>query len=213
MAASPALSDPIRLYGSEVKFDVYRKGTAVGTHTISFEPIPLGHRVNSQFGISIRFLFFQAYNFQYQSEAFWHHGQLDQIAVTVDKNGEVFSFQAVRDGTNMLIEGSDHAITAPAPIYPTNHWNAEVLDQEIVLNTLTGRTNEVKIIQYNEEMVITENGEVPATRYLYTGEIETEVWYDGAGRWVKMRFQAEDGSTIEYLCRQCQGGPSAMPNP
>jgi hypothetical protein len=35
--------------------------------------------------------------------------------------------------------------------------------------------------------------------------LNTEVWYDDLGRWVKMRFNGPDGSAIEYVCRRCQG--------
>ena len=56
-------------------------------------------------------------------------------------------------------------------------------------------------------MVATERGGIPATHHAYTGDLSTEVWYDDAGRWVKMRFEAQDGSTIDYVCRRCQGGP------
>jgi hypothetical protein len=56
------------------------------------------------------------------------------------------------------------------------------------------------------EFVDTERGPVMATRYAYHGDLETEVWYDDFGRWVKMRFAGRDGSTIEYVCTLCQGG-------
>ena len=57
------------------------------------------------------------------------------------------------------------------------------------------------------ENVVTEIGRIPATRFAYSGDLQNEVWYDDAGRWVKMRFKGRDGSTIEYVCRRCQGGP------
>ena len=56
------------------------------------------------------------------------------------------------------------------------------------------------------ETVMTENGPVTATRYRYSGELETEVWYDDAGRWVKLRFKGREGTPIAYKCRRCQGG-------
>ena len=44
-----------------------------------------------------------------------------------------------------------------------------------------------------------------ATRYAYSGDLKADVWYDDAGRWVKLRFRGRDGSVIEYVCRRCQG--------
>ena len=54
---------------------------------------------------------------------------------------------------------------------------------------------------------------MPATRYAYTGDLDNEVWYDDVGRWVKMRFKGRDGSTIDYVCRRCQGGPAGKGPP
>ena len=112
----------------------------------------------------------------------------------------------MRSGDRLRIENTTEFFTASVPLFPTNHWNPEVLRQTRVLNTLTGRINRVRIEPQAQETVATEHGDVPATRYAYTGELETEVWYDDAGRWVKMRFKGRDGSTIEYVCRRCQGG-------
>jgi hypothetical protein len=36
-----------------------------------------------------------------------------------------------------------------------------------------------------------------AKRYELTGDIDCNIWYRD-GRWVKLRFQASDGSTIDY---------------
>ena len=54
-----------------------------------------------------------------------------------------------------------------------------------------------------EEIVRTDQTIIPSRKYVYNGDIEATVWYDQAGRWVKMKFSAKDGSTIEYDCVEC----------
>ena len=138
-------------------------------------------------------------------------GELTILDSSTDENGEVFAFTAVREGNSMSIKGMK-AEALKAPIFPTTHWNAAILGQRRILNTLTGRENAVEISRVGVETVTTENGEIRATRYAYTGDLTNEVWYDSAGRWVKMRFQGKDGSTIEYMCRRCQDGGSMTTN-
>lgn len=92
---------------------------------------------------------------------------------------------------------------AEQPIFPTTHWNVAVLDRSTVLNTLTGRLNKVEIEFAGPERIQTASGMISANRYRYSGELETDVWYTRDGRWVKLQFEAKDGSTIEYVCRQC----------
>jgi len=200
-----AAFDPRALYGSGIDFDVYRKGKQVGRHEVRFTQTDDRLEVESRFEIAIDFLFFTAYRYVYRSSASWQAGELASLLAEVNDNGNLFSLTARRDGNRMALDRSGERDLVSAPLLPTNHWNAGVLGQTRVLNTLTGRVNNVRIVPKDREQVSTERGPVTATRYLYTGELSTEVWYDDAGRWVKMRFEGTDGSTIDYVCRRCQG--------
>lgn len=206
IAAIGADFDPIALYGSEISFDVLRKGKPAGSHTVTFERTGEGVFVRSNFELKVDLLFVTVYRFLYRSEALWQGGDLQRLTANVDDNGTTFSLGANRDGDNVSIEHDQEVYEVAEPLFPTNHWNPHVLGQERVLNTLTGRVNRVAIEPESREQVTTEWGDVTATRYAYTGDLNTEVWYDDLGRWVKMRFGARDGSTIEYVCRRCQGG-------
>ena len=112
----------------------------------------------------------------------------------------------------MQIRLKEKTYSTEAPIIPTNHWNANVVRQKRVLNTLTGNVNNVTLVAKGREAIATERGDVVATRYAYTGDlVDTEVWYDDAGRWVKLRFMGRDGTPIEYVCRRCQGDGKVGP--
>jgi hypothetical protein len=112
---------------------------------------------------------------------------------------------ANRTGKDMSIRSSAGTTEFQGRLFPTNHWNSNVLHERRVLNTLTGQINKVRIEARQRERVTTERGEIEATRYAYTGELQTEVWYDDMGRWVKMRFAGRDGTPIDYVCQRCQG--------
>ena len=85
------------------------------------------------------------------------------------------------------------------PIFTTNHWHADIINQNKVLNTLSGKINQIRIQPEGEEMVKGKCAEISAKRYAYTGDLkDTSVWFDRAGRWVKLQFLARDGSTITY---------------
>lgn len=198
--------EPGNLYGQMIEFDVFRKGARVGSHSVEFRPEGQILAVDSRFRLKIDVLFFTAYAFDYRSRAQWRDGELVDLRVVVDDNGDPFSLVAERQGGAMRLTRPNENESVAAPILPTNHWNAAVLRESRVLNTLTGRINNVEIVPEGEEIVPTERGPVRATRYRYTGDLQNEVWYDAAGRWVKMRFKGKDGTDIEYVCRRCQGG-------
>ncbi|MEK9678609.1 MAG: DUF6134 family protein [Rhodospirillaceae bacterium] len=72
---------------------------------------------------------------------------------------------------------------------------------QTVVVTLTGKISEVWIDSTGTQVIQAQGATIQAVRYACTWEIETMVWYDAAGRWVKMMFKAQDGSMIAYRCR------------
>jgi hypothetical protein len=196
----------LSLYSGPILFDVYRQGEKVGSHRVRFTRKGADLIISSRFDLQIDFLFFTAFRYVYESEERWRSGQLKALTVSVNDDGKIFSLEANRSGNSLTVKNGGDAYNVDAPLYLTNHWHAGVLGENRILNTLTGRVNKVTIQPIAREAVETERGEVMATRYAYSGELENEVWYDDAGRWVKMRFTGRDGSMIDYICRRCQGG-------
>ena len=199
------VADPLALYGAGIDFDVYRKGEKVGYHKVRFDTDGEDLIVSSRFHLEIRVLFITAFEYLYEAEGRWQDGQLMRLQAAVNDNGSLLSLAAERSGNKLAVRNAEGGFFEQAPIYPTSHWNAAVLPETRVLNTLTGRINSVKIERRGPERGATEMGDITATRYAYTGDFEADVWYDDAGRWVKLRFQARDGSVIDYVCRRCQG--------
>ena len=193
------------LYGDRIAFDVFRNGSPVGSHTVLFRETPEGLAVDIAFTVDITMLGLTVYEYRYRSNALWRDGRLERITATVDDDGDKSEIRAVKDSGRFRIEAGSETEIADAPLFPTNHWNADVLTQSRVLNTLTGSVADVTIAKVGQEKVTTERGPVAATHYSYSGDVEADVWYDDAGRWVRLRFKGPDGSDFDYRCRLCQG--------
>ncbi|RMF07888.1 MAG: hypothetical protein D6763_11325 [Alphaproteobacteria bacterium] len=199
------VTDPWKLYGDRVAFEVRREGRRVGFHETRFDWQGDFLRVTSEMRLTVKFLFVPVYEFRYEAEELWCDDALYTLEAAVNDNGERKAFSVRRHGPQLLIDG-DERKTIPGDVVTTNHWNPVVLDDRVVLNTLTGKLNKVEIEPVAIETVETLNGPIEATRYRYSGDLETEAWYDEQGRWVKLRFKARDGSTVEYVCITCDAG-------
>jgi len=205
LAGAPAAGEPLALYGEEIRFDILRKGKTIGSHTVVFRPEGDGVRARSEVNIAFDIFFFAKYRYSYQSETLWRKDRLERLDVEIEENGKRMRLTALQDGGQLTVNGfGGTAATHPAT-FPTEHWNAEALSSRQVLNTLTGRLNEVAIVPGAHELIDTERGPVRAALYRYTGDLTADVWYDLEGRWVKLRFKGRDGSLVEYICRKCQG--------
>lgn len=209
VASGPDLTeraaDPLSLYGPTVDFNVFREGEKVGFHRVRFERSGEELIVASTFELEIRVLFFTAFRYLYQSEGRWRSGPLVRLRADVNDDGRSSFTEAVLEDERMMVTNGDGGVVVDGLLFPTNQLNIAVLPETRVLNTLMGRINSVRVEPRGRETVLTEWGDVTAPRYAYTNDLGTEVWYDDARRWVKLRFKGRDGPTIEYLCRPCQG--------
>ncbi len=195
---------PEKLYPRGIHFEVLRNGAPVGSHTVSFSKKNDGYlRVQASFDLTVRFLGLPVYKYLYLSDASWDRGHLAILTASQDDNGDISQVDIRRDGDDLVIHGPNGSKRASGNLLPTNHWNPNVLSHLSVLNTITGEISDVGIESTGVQIVQAQGVTIEAARHVYSGDIETTVWYDTAGRWVKMMFEAQDGSTIEYLCREC----------
>lgn len=194
----------IDLYGDRLEFNVLRDGSVIGEHITRFSQEDNNLLVMSRTKLEVSILFVPVYSFDYKSKEIWSGKELHSLNVSVSDNGKPKNFRASREDNILKVEndGMNYAIEGPA--YTTNHWASNVVTQDKVINTLTGNINNVLIEAKGKETIKTASGNLEAIRYNYTGDLQdTSVWYDEFGRWVKLQFQAEDGSIITYECKNC----------
>jgi len=196
--------DPLSLYGPAHRFQVLRDGAPVGVLEVQIGPDGVGGwTVHSQLDLRVRLLGFTVYRLDYRSRAAWNAGGLQNLSITVAENDRRREITMHRDGDELAIDGPAGAFRTSAPLFPTDHWHPGVLSESRVLNTLTGRIAAVSITPGAWQPLATASGTIEARPYVYSGEVETEVWYDRRGRWVAMRFRGTDGSEIQYVCETC----------
>lgn len=205
--STAATFDPITAYGPEIVFDVYRKGERIGLHRVAFRRDNGVLIAESRFAITITILGLPVYNYEYTSTGRWRHGRLLRLEARTDDDGAVSEVYAERNNGRLKVRASGVQSVAPADLYPTTHWNPGVIGATQVLNTITGHINTVRMRNLGTDDVVTGASRRMARHFVYEGDLETEVWYDMRGRWVKMRFAGKDGVPIEYRCRLCGGMP------
>ncbi|HNB29077.1 MAG TPA: DUF6134 family protein [Alphaproteobacteria bacterium] len=201
----PAGIDPVGLYGAEARYDILRDGEKVGTHALTFRRTPIGLSVESRSDIEVKLLFLSAYSFRYQSTEHWRGGRLAQLYAASNDNGQAQRVEARAEQNRMSYRVAGGAWQTGQPVLPTTHWAMPRPGPATLLNTLTGNLNQVEIQDAGREAVQIGATAVTARRFVYSGDLAIESWYDADGRWIKLRFRAEDGSTIEYLCSTCAG--------
>ncbi len=205
--------DPLQLYGPELSFDVLRNGEKIGEHTVAFRKTADSMRVESRSELEVNVLFLTAYSFSYHSVEDWRRGELTRLEATTNDDGELRRVEARREGDALKVRADDEEWHGTAPLWPTTHWNIAQTSAPALLNTLTGGLNRVDVKERGVETVMLPDGPRQARRFVYSGDLSCESWYDADNRWVKLRFAAEDGSTIEYVCQNCGERNKSLTSP
>ena len=194
----------LSLYPKGLTFDVIRKDDVVGRHTVTFKYIGSAElQVNSVLNLKITVLSIPIYRYQYTSNSTWKSGRMIRLQADQDDNGSVSRVSALIEKNFFVIKGPENKIKTAKFLFPTNHWHAGVVGEKEVLNTLTGNIANVRISPGPTERILAQDQLITATPYRYTGDIETTVWYDRDGRWVKMAFIAKGGTHMKYYCVEC----------
>jgi hypothetical protein len=201
--APPPAVDPFRLYGDEIAFDVERDGDVVGRYIINFTRTDQGVLADARVDVDVSLLFVPVYTLRYHARELWSEGELQSVEAFTNDDGDLIHVQATRDSEGLRVTTNDEAFETQA-VLPISHWNAALLEGGPLLNGMTGEVDEIQVFDQGLDTVSTRHGSLRARHYLYSGDLNGEIWYDEEGRWVKLRFRANDGSMIDYVCRQCR---------
>lgn len=223
-----------QLYGPQIRFEITRDGKAVGDYQLDFIPVndsPGLWTVKTDMQMKFDLLVFFSYRFRYQAIEQWQNQQLLSFESRIDRNGKKQKNQLIRqnelaktaksqsDGPNSetaqnllyQVSGLAGDFQLPGPIALSNHYNANIIRESRLFNSLSGKENQIQLIAQGKEKVFDGQNMVSSQRYQYSGDLEdTWVWYDAKGRWLRLRFIAEDGSEIQFNCLRCSPDQHAI---
>lgn len=211
--ASPALGDTAGLApvsgaswqpapGDQIRFDVLRKGNEFGTHTVRFERGEDGGLI-VDIDVDLRAGFGPITLFRYELDAreVWKDGRLVALAGRVNDDGTKEEVEAVRNGDGLKVDGDGFQGVIDGQVIPASHWNIAAMGEDALLSTENGEMLPVEITRQGRETLIIGGRDVEAERYLMDGDIDVTLWYDDAGRWLKLAFEAR-GQEIEYVLQE-----------
>lgn len=148
--------------------------------------------------IAVKFLFAIAYRREARYREVWRDDRLIAFEGVVDNNGEVMAVEARAEDDRLLIDGGGGVIEAPAETVPTQPSYEGAIERRWFMKVGTGELLEGTVERAEPATVMVAGEDVEATRYVVSGDLEQEVWFDQTGLWVKWRL-ARNGGTISLM--------------
>ena len=186
MLPRPAAAQPA---AAEYRFRVLREGSQIGTHRVAFAAAGGEATARTDVDIAVRLAGITVFRLTHRFAETWAGDRLRLATSRYDRNGRATEMEARADGNAVLVRGPEGALRLPAEAAPLTWWNPGRFNRPLFDNN----TGKPLRIQWSR-------APLPGggTRWIATGDTESEGTYAADGTWLGWRTKAEDGSTVTY---------------
>lgn len=195
---APNLATAAAPAGRRLAFAVFRNGSRVGDHLMSFAGEAGSQVVTTEVTMAIKLGPVPVFRYRHRAVERWRGGRFASLDTTTEAGGRKQTVAARRGEAGVSIETGKGRVMAPAAALPLTHWNPEALSGPL-FNPQEGKLVKVTARRLGRETVKLASGQgVEAVRWFLRGEADIDNWYDAAGVWTALSGKLPDGSTLEY---------------
>lgn len=195
-AAAPTATTSTRTWQFRVTLD----DREIGSHVFRVEGDGAARTVSIEARFKVSFLFIDAYRYAHTAREQWSGGCLLSLDSRTEDGDRKLAVEArlVADGFVVNAGGARTKLAERCPM-SFAYWDPAILNKRWLLNSQTGKLEQVRIDTLAVEQVPARGAQTPARRYrLSAGNFSIDVWYDvRTGEWVRLETLAR-GRTLAY---------------
>lgn len=203
LAAFPILPDALKAAlpipaSRRLDFDILRKGSKLGRHTLTFEPEGDALTVRVAMDLVFKIAGITLYRYSHRVVERWQGQKVMALDAQTNVNGTPLTVSVRREGGVLMVQGAKvPRYAAPADALPATHWNQRELDGPWI-NPQDGRLMRPHVAIEGMETIPAANGAtLRARHYALTGDVQLDMFYDDHGAWAGLSF-AKGGATVLY---------------
>lgn len=161
----------------------------VGSHVITFSCEGDALVVETAIAGKVTLLMVPVFEREARYREVWQGDRLVDFESRVVDNGEVYEVTARAEGDLTIISGRRGRIEAPPTVVSDHPWNHAVVERPLLFDTRRGRLREVRVTPAGTERIQAGGRTYVARKYVVSGDLERELWYDEAGNWLRSRLE------------------------
>ena len=159
--------------------------------------------VDTTVDVAVRTLLFTLYHQEAHYREVWEGNRLVRFESHTDDNGKILDVSAQAVGEHMIIDGPNGHTEAPSMAVPDHPWNHHVVGRTLLFDPVDGTFRRVEVADAGKAPVEVDGRQIMARKYLVSGDLKLELWYDENGAWVKWRMHHAQGAVT--MTRQLPG--------
>ena len=144
--------------------------------------------------VAVRMLFLTIYRHEARYRGVWQGDRLVRFESHADDNGKILEVFARAAGGRVIIDGPNGQSEAPLTVVPNHPWNHDLIARTLLLDPVDGKVLQVAVADAGVEAIELDGRRIMARKYLVSGDLELELWYDSGGAWLRWRMQEERGA-------------------
>lgn len=192
LAASPAAATT----PGRTEFEILMNGKPVGKHSVTVSKT--ADITNVRIAIDMAGKIGPiGFTYRHRCEEAWRGDRLTSLNCTDRENRSNKSVAANLRGSDLVVNGTGFKGTAPSAILPSSWWRFSTINQSRLLDSRDGKLSRVNVNRVGEEVLQIGGTPVRANHYRVRGAVNTDLWYDATGRWVRTAFKIA-GQSFDY---------------
>ena len=143
-------------------------------------------------------MFISVYRFEHDAHEIWKDGTLQELRAITNDNGESFDVVVWPQASGLLlnVNGEEHDVGRG--VVSSSLWCQDMVRSGQMIDPTNGEVMSVKVSAAKWVQVTVRGVTIRAQKFVMTGDLERELWYDSTGMLVKVRFSGEDGSELQF---------------
>jgi hypothetical protein len=184
----------------DVVFNVFRKGSLIGTHAIAFSGTDRKLQVTSRLDLAVKVAFITAYRYEQTGEDVWEDNVLVRTQVrTNDDGAESLVEAAARDGRLAVSGPNGHYDTVLGAMTDLSFWNQAITRGQPLIDSQNGELIKIEVKAGTPAAVTMDGRTIQAERFAMAASKgrSSSVWYDANGNLIKAVVLTR-GETLDY---------------
>jgi hypothetical protein len=181
-------------------FNVYRKGSLIGTHAIDFAGTEDRLQVTSRLDLAVKVAFITAYRYAQTGVDVWENDVLVHTRIETNDDGAESLVVAEARGDKLAVTGPTGAYaTSLGAMTDLSFWNEAITRGRPVIDSQNGELIDIEVAAGTAERLDVHGRAIEAERFAMAGTKGRSgtVWYDADGNLVKAVVLTR-GETLTY---------------
>jgi hypothetical protein len=182
-----------------LNFEVFRGGSPIGTHTLTFAINNDELVVTIDIKIAVNVGPLTVFRYGMQGTEHWRGGRFVALDTTTNDDGDHHTVSIRRTDGGLFIQSAGFPDrTAPPLAAPLTHWSMASLSGPL-LSPQDGQPMQATVTAAGaQDVTLADGRSVRATGYNISTHTPTQDWYDAEQIWVGLHAKTKDGSLIDY---------------